>query len=184
MELQNYFNWFPIAPFYRGKRYTKNSVTYHSYQDFVFGYFQFARRVAKVCQPDRKRMYAKMHDNRMYSYSSKHTHTYTQEHKPVFNIIAGDSSSTTSRVRRLSPRLASRNRTFQPPSYPLTPSRLHTTLLTATRERFTVLLINWVQPNFSRFRISVLLRFIVIFMVLAFFLSTLYCCFAIVIVPA
>lgn len=82
------------------------------------------------------------------------------KHKPVFNIIAGDSSATAARVRCSSPRLASRNRTFQPPS---TPSTLGT-LLTATGERFTVLLINWVQPNFSRFWISVLLRFIVIFM--------------------
>lgn len=84
----------------------------------------------------------KRHGKRMHSKSGKHTHIHIQEHKPVFNIIAGDSSSTTSRVRRLSPRLASRNRTFQPPFYPLTPSRPHTTLLTATRERFTVLLIN------------------------------------------
>ncbi|KAK9721833.1 hypothetical protein QE152_g19999 [Popillia japonica] len=40
-------------------------------------------------------------------------------HKPVFNIIAGDSSATAARVRCLSPRLTSRNRTFQVPLNPI-----------------------------------------------------------------
>lgn len=40
-------------------------------------------------------------------------------HKPVFNIIAGDSKATAARVRCLSPRLTSRNRTFQVPLNPI-----------------------------------------------------------------
>lgn len=65
-------------------------------------------------------------------------------HKPLFNIIAADSSATAARVRCLSPRLASRNRTFQPPS---TPSHPPMYTLNSNGGAFTVLLINWVQPN-------------------------------------
>lgn len=77
--------------------------------------------------------------------SSFHSNIVREGHKPVFNIIAADSSATAARVRcLLSPRLASRNRTFQPPSTPYHPS-LYT--LNSNGGAFTVLLINWVQPN-------------------------------------